>query len=715
MTDRIAKMCEDVLDHDIYPEKTKAEYDRSDLFLPDELLNAKRCAEYVNAQKVTLVGERLFPGLFRYDGSCMGDHFTRMGHKYFDLIRREFYGKPYDNLCTFEWQHSAADYGKVIRTGIDGLLSEIAESKAAHTGDSEAQTFLSALEITANGILRWCEKMSAFCLEESEKQKNAGNTAYAGELEKSAKILQRVPKKPCESFREVIQTVIVVFHFLPDSIGTLDRYAYKYYINDLKNGVITREEAKEYLQELFVDICGYTPCKSAWAGDKGAECHFAIGGRTADGKDGYNELSQLIVESLMELPLNRPEISLRWTSDTPREVLRYCLDCERHDKHKRIAFVNDEPRIRSYMDNLGLSCKDAVSYTMVGCNEPAFQGGMFFGGNTVNIARCLDNTLTKRRADIEKAGSFEEFFTVFREELYRDLTEICAVSDGFNLARAKDNNVTSSLFIDGCIGSARSVTRGGGRLSLSGFECMGLVCVIDSLSIIKQFVFDEKRIPFTELLDALRADWKGYELLRARIFRDGKFFGNGEKLSDDVARLFSGTVYEYFYGKKPVENLYGYRYLLGNLTGYNPHYAWFGKLTGATPDGRAAGEPFMVGIGQSGRRDRNGVTSLLSSVAQWDEHGIWCGPSVTNVMIEGSVVKSDASFDKVVSLVEAYFRAGGLHIQLNYITTKELEDALAHPEEYRSLRVRVSGFSAYFVNLCPDIQKDVVARTAHEM
>ncbi len=159
---------------------------------------------------------------------------------------------------------------------------------------------------------------------------------------------------------------------------------------------------------------------------------------------------------------------------------------------------------------------------------------------------------------------------------------------------------------------------------------------------------------------------------------------------------------------------FGHPLTFGNLTGYHPHFAWHGANTKATPDGRVAGSALLFGGGQSDGRDRDGVTSLLRAVAHMDPTGVMTGNSIFNLSVDERIVSDDESFEKLVALVETYFREGGLHIQLNHVSAEELRAAKANPNAYKSLRVRVSGFSAYFVGLCESIQDNVIARTEHQ-
>lgn len=444
---------------------------------------------------------------------------------------------------------------------------------------------------------------------------------------------------------------------------------------------------------------------------RGGESHFCIGGYLPNGEDGFNELSRLIVESLIELPTYIPQVTLRWTKKTPKEVFKFALDCERKDPHKRIAFQNDEKRMKCYTEICGFPFEKAVGYTTVGCNEPACLGAITGSNSKVNFARSTETLFHKKSEKIINLKSFDEFYSVFLEELFSDLDIAYEYDNKYNRERAKDINYLSSLFFNGCIEKAKSLTQGAGDIVIASPMCMGITNVIDSLIIVKQFVFDEKMITMEELIAALRANWQGYEELRAIILKKGDFFGNDTERSNYVAQKLYQSLYEYLNGKK---NLFGYQWLIGDLMGYNEHHKWFGERMEATPDGRYKGDSLKFGLGQSEGKDRNGLTALLNSVAKADPNAISCGSTVTNLMIDEQLIKNDDNFEKTVDMLETYFKNGGVHFQLTYVSKEDLLNAKVTPEDYKHLRVRVSGFSDYFVKLNENIQNDIIERTTQK-
>ena len=703
MNKRIEELIKKTLKGEMYANSITTTFDREDLFLPRQQKESKRLCEFILNQEPVLTQYSKMTGFFNCDDSIVGDAFRRGGHKNTQEVMSSFYLKNIDNISTMEWQHATADYQKVLDKGIKGIIEEIDESLKINT-ESEQIEFLNALKRVANAFIGWAHKCSEKALELS---KTVEIKEYKENLEALSKALLNVPENKPSSFYEAVLTIYLCFSADPDSIGTLDRYLRPFYENDIKNNIITREEAKEYLQELFLMLQAATSIDSR-SFTRGGESHFCIGGYLQDGTDGFCDLSKLILESLIELPTYIPQVTLRWSEKTPIEAFKFALDCERKDPHKRIAFQNDEKRIKCYTDICGFPFEKAVEYTTVGCNEPVFLGAIAGSNSKVNFAKCIETVFHKKSEKIQNVQSFEEFYEIFLEELYNDLIVAYGYDDKYNRERAKDINYLSSLFFQGAIEKAKSLTQGSGDFAIASPMCIGITNVIDSLIIVKQFVFDEEIFSMKELITALESNWQGYEDLHTLIINKGDFFGNDTDRSNYVAQKLYQSLYEFL---KDKTNLFGYHWLIGDLLGYNIHHKWFGDNTKATPDGRYNGDMLKFGLGQSEGKDRNGLTALLNSIAKLDPNGIGCGSTVTNIMIDEQLIKNDENFGKTVDMLLTYFKNGGVHFQLTYVSREDLINAKVTPENYKNLRVRVTGFSDYFVKLQESIQDDIIKRT----
>ena len=705
MTERIAKLTKHVIEGKMWFEVTETKYDREDLFLPPVKMSAKRVCEYILNQEPVILEENCFAGYLRFDGSVEGDLFSRAGHPNLRLLDWQSYNRPYRNLITFEWQHATGNFNRIMKGGIKSVFAEIAESKEAHKNDKAALEFLETQEDFCKTVIKWAHK----CGDKARKMaETAANPQYAENLRRLAESLYKVPENPAESFYEAVLSMYVCYPFLPDSIGVIDRFLKPYYDRDLEKGIITPEKATEYLQELYLMLQGkISPESDRFY--RGGECHFCVGGYLADGSDGFTDFSRLVVEALLDLPTWVPQISLRWTKKTPTEVLRFMLDCERKDPNKRIAFVNDEPRLKGLTEYTGFSYDDAIEYSMIGCNELSLPGGMVLGFDPINLARSMANLFHEKGEIIENVQSFDEFYNLYEQELFADLREAMEIGGGMQAVRNRDCNIVSNFLLDGPIKNAKSATQGGlDKITALGL-LIGITTVIDSLTVVKQFVFDEKKITMKELISALKNDWQGFEALHLEITKTAKYFGNDEEISNGLAQRFFESIYKWNDGN----NYMGKKLVFGNLIGYNEHDKFFGDATGATPDGRKLGDRISFGIGQTGGRDRKGISALLKSVAQCDPKHLLTGPSVTNVYIDEQLIKNDDNFEKLVWLFETYFKNGGTHFQLTYVSKEDLIAAKETPENYKNLRVRVSGFSDYFNFLNDALQDEIILRTEH--
>ena len=695
MTERIKRLTELTLSGQMLVAPVSTDFDTDD--------EVDKLCKYIKNQEPKLTEYSAFTGNFLFDGSVIGDAFKRGGHKHTAKALEKYYLKPIENLSTMEWQHATADYKKVLEKGIVGIINDINFYLDVYKDEPKKVEFLRSLHKVAQSLIAWADKCSkrvgSFALKVKNKEARL-------RLEKLSAAINRCPRCAPESFYEAVLSIYVCFSADPDSLGTLDRYLTPFYEADIEKGALTREEAKEYLQELFLMIQSCTSKESPHF-TRGGESHFCIGGYLPDGTDGFNQVSELIVEALMELPTYIPQITLRWTKKTPHSVLRYMLDMERRDPHKRIAFTNDEKRIKCYTEICGFPYERAVSYTMVGCNEPAFLGAITGSNSKGNILRCIETLFHKKSEKIKDLKTFDEFYSAFEKELFSDLDKIYYYDDMYNMERAKDVSYVSSLFFNDCIENGKSLTQGGGNTVAASPMLIGMTNLIDSLIVVKQMVFDMGYFTLEELVSALKSNWVGYEDIRQLIRKKCSFFGNDEAVSNQVSKKVYSSLYSHLLGKK---NLFGYPWLIGDLLGYNEHHRWFGENTLATPDGREKGQMLKFGIGQSEGKDRCGLSALLNDIAKMDEHGIGCGSTVTNLTIDKSIIENDESFEKLVYLLEAYFIKGGVHFQLTYVSRDDLIKAKESPYEYRSIRVRVTGFSDYFVNLKPSIQDDIISR-----
>ena len=701
---RIQRLLARALAHDVRPKAVPVKYDAADLSLPEPIRIGKRLKEYISAQPVTLRADEELVGWLTFDRSVENDLFPRRGHKAFQAVAAKYYLKPQDALATFEWQHSSIDYPKLVSGGLVQLRAEIDASKRKWAGNADRLDYLKGMELALDGLETRVANCARECRRQAEAEQNAVRKAKLLEM---AERCSRVPMGPAKTFLDAVQSIYFCYDCLSDSIGRLDQYLAPFYFVDVKNGTLTRAQAEEALQELFIYIDAHTSHGSGNY-DKGGECHMTVGGLTPDGRDGWTAFSQLVVEAALALDLKRPEMSFRWHPGTTRETLRLILDCERKDPNMRIALDGDLPRIEAFTKRFGMPIEKARNYCMTGCNECTFMGGVSLGGCKWNVLRTMDSLFTVRREDVLACRTWPDFQKLFEDQFRREFEQLTMWFDKFNALRAGDCNVLSALFLTGCIANAESPTRGGAACADALVLMIGMPNLVDSLSIVRQFVFEEKRCTMAELAAALAANWEGYEKLRQEIVREGRFFGANDPFTNEVAQFAHLAVARVSEGCR---DRFGNLFDFGNLTGYHDHGAKFGRVTGATPDGRKAGEDMSFGSGPAMNHGTDAATSALLSVARMDPEHVLAGGGIMNLSLPASTVSDDAEFEKTVVLIETYFREGGLHLQLNHVSRETLIDAQKHPEKYPNLRVRVSGYSGYFVRMRKTTQDEIIART----
>lgn len=279
---------------------------------------------------------------------------------------------------------------------------------------------------------------------------------------------------------------------------------------------------------------------------------------------------------------------------TPTAVFRKVLDAERHDRYKRIAVISDETRVPAYINILKRRWRSRSGTQRQDATRPRSREAWITADSTATSCSALTRLFTERRDELTHCGSFDDVFSLFSDSLVKVIDEIIDYQNKFNLMRAKDAEFLSSLFMHGCIESGVSAIRGGTDVISVNLTACGIVNLIDSLTIIDQVVFEEKRTGISTLCDLMNDNW-GDGILREYVLRHGKFFGNNDPLSEGIAQRVTTLIYDILKDRKGV---FGNHFLLGEMDGYWPHSTWFGERTGATPDGRLAGDPFVVGVGQ---------------------------------------------------------------------------------------------------------------------
>jgi pyruvate formate-lyase/glycerol dehydratase family glycyl radical enzyme len=622
---------------------------------------------------------------------------------------------------------------KIYRKGMLDLQVEIdqrlAELDYLHDPEAYAkQEELRAMRIAAGALVRWAERYShearRMASEENEEQRRA-------ELLRIADICEQVPAHAPRDFWEALQYYWFVHLGVTTELNTwdafcpgrLDQHLLQFYEHGLGNGSLTREGAEEMLQCLWVKFNNQPapPKVGVTAAESGTYTDFAqinVGGLRPDGSDGVNEVSYLLLDVIQEMRLLQPSSSIQVSKKNPDRFIKRASKIIRTGFGQPSVFNAD--LIVQELVRMGKSVVDARCGGSSGCVEVGAFGkenynltGYFNLPKVLEIA--LNNGIDPRSGlligletgDPSQFTTFEQLFTAFEQQL-----------NYFIDIKVRGNNVIErlyarympcpflSLLIDDCIARGKDYHEGGARYNTTYIQGVGVGTMADSLSALKYQIYDERTFSMAEFMAALSADFTGNERLRQVLLNRTPKYGNDDDYADELmVRVFNA----YFNAVDGRQNTKGGRYHI-NLLPTTVH-VYFGSITGATPDGRQASTPLSEGVSPVQGADRHGPTAALRSVAKMDHART--GGTLLNQKFTPQVLASEEGLDKLVQLIRGYFRLDGHHIQFNVVDAATLRAAQQNPEQYRSLIVRVAGYSDYFCDLSPTLQDEIIARTEH--
>jgi formate C-acetyltransferase len=614
----------------------------------------------------------------------------------------------------------------VISEGFNGIRERATRQLENYHHDPKRMDFLKAVIMCCDAAVAFANR---FGDEATRLADGETNTNRRDELLKIAENCRWVPASPPRSFYEAIQAlwfsqvVAQISYGMAGTcaLGRVDQYLYPFYKSDMETGRITKEEVLELLEELNIKLTSNVLLLPQ-AGIETASTlgtspePITIGGQTKEGKDATNELSYLIVEASTRLRGVVNNLAIRIHKNTSRDFL--IKACEVFSSTSGQAFYNDETIIPALLND-GYSLDDARDYAIVGCVEPTSSGNTFAttGGHDLKLAGVLEMMLNNGgyrfmsnqglpTGDPINWTSFDDVMDALRKQLEYNVR---MVADAVNL---RDSIYAEefpapyiSSTIEGCIESGKDVTEGGSRYNFSSITARGLGTVADSLAAIKRLVFEEKVITMPELVRLLQTNFKGKEDLRQALINRVPKYGNDEDYVDSIA----GEVVEAFCGEVVKHKSIRGGHFRPSFYSYGTHVL-DGLFIGATPDGRKACEAISNGISPTNNREGKGPTALLKSAAKLNHRMISNGNAL-NLRLHPSTVGNEEGLNNVASLIRTYFDMGGMHVQFNVVSTEMLRDAQKHPEKYKDLVVRVSGYSAFFTDLGRSIQDDIIART----
>jgi len=588
---------------------------------------------------------------------------------------------------------------------------------------------LKAMSICADAIIRFAERHAEKAQEMAQRESDVKRKK---ELEKIAGVCRHVPRHAPRDFWEALQAYWFVHLGVITELNTwdsfspghLDRHLYPFYKKGLEDGTLTREQAKELLQCLWVKFNNHPapPKVGVTAAESGTYADFAaidLGGVKPDGSDGVNEVTYLILDVIEEMKLIQPSSNIQLSKKSPDRFLKRACEIIRQGWGQPSIFNVD--LIVDELIRQGKSVEDARSGGTSGCVETGcFGKEAYILTGYFNLPKVLEIALNNgvdphtglkiglETGDATQFESYEELFDAFKRQL-----------NHFVDLKAKGNNIIERLYAiymptpflsiltDDCIRRGKDYHDGGARYNSTYIMGVGIGTLTDSLAAIKYHVFDEKTMNMKDLLQALKDNFAAQEKTRLMLWNNTPKYGNDDDYADNLLKASFDAFYDAINGRR---NTRGGFYRVNYLS--TTCHVYFGSVTGATADGRRASEPLSEGVSPVQGADRQGPTSVIKSVAKMDQ--VRTGGALLNQKFTPMLLEGDDGLQDLAHLVRSYFKLDGHHIQFNVVSAETLRAAQASPEKYRDLIVRVAGYSDYFCDLTKSLQDEIIARTEHK-
>jgi formate C-acetyltransferase len=629
--------------------------------------------------------------------------------------------------------HTVLD-DKIYKKGFIDFKKDIENSVKSldFSNDPEAskkKEELKAMEICADALIMYAGRHAEKARELAKKEKNPERRK---ELERIVENCARVPAHSPRDFWEALQyywfvhlgVIIELNTWDSFNPGRLDQHLNPFYKKGLKEGTLSRDKAEELLQAFWIKFNNQPapPKVGVTAKESATYTDFALintGGIKPDGSDGVNELSYLILDVVEEMRILQPSSMVQISKKTPDSFLKRALKIIKTGFGQPSIFNTDA--IVQELVRQGKSVEDARNGGTSGCVETgAFGKENYNLTGYFNLTKIFEITLNKgvdprtgkeiglKTGDPSSYKSFGELFEAFKKQL-----------NYFVDIKVKGNNVIEklyaeylpspflSLLIDDCIAKGKDYHDGGARYNTSYIMGVGLGTITDIFASVKYNVFDEKQITMPDLLKALENNFEEDETLRQRFLNKTPKYGNDDDYTDEIMRSIFEAYYDAVSGRP---NTKGGFYEI-NLLPTTVHI-YFGKVVGATADGRKASEPLSEGISPVQGADRKGPTAVFKSASKMDH--LRTGGTLLNQKFTPHLLAGEDGIEKLAHLIRSYFKLNGHHIQLNVVSADMLRDAQKHPEKYRDLVVRVAGYSDYFVDISMDLQEEIIKRTEHK-
>ena len=669
-----------------------------------------------------------------------------------DMIKGSEVGKKIFQTNLYHYGgigHLVMDYDRLLREGFDGMIKR-AEMGLAGLDRSDPEfaakrEFYEAVIICHTAAKKYIQRYEQLARSKAAEESDSERKQ---ELFAMADNCRQIAGGPAESFWQALQ----LFNFATTltqiesnghsiSYGRMDQWLYPYYQKDIAKGCISKEFAQELLEVTFVKMNNPTKVRDGGTAKVrqgrgfGGEC-LTIGGADKDGNDLTNDLTMMMLDASVHTRMMCPWLLVRMHDKTPYELKVKTVECIRAGYgHPKI--FNDAPTIKAFQKK-GVSKEEAADYAIVGCVEPTIPGKEYgwhdaayintakFMEMVLNGGRCLDCSSSCARwakcgalgkhlgpdtGNLADYKDMDELLDSVKKQFSYWLDQMCASLNVIDRAHRERKPLPYvSAFFEDCLDRGVDISAGGAKYNGIGPQALGVATCSDSLAAIKQLVFDEKKYTGAELLQAIKDNWEGHEVLHALINSSRvHHYGNDDDYADELFKFIFECYCSTLIGRPTIRGGQfnpGVYSVSGNVA--------MGLGTNASLDGRKKGEAISDNMGpvhtMMGSHDIKGPTALANSVGKVD-HSMAPNGTLLNVKFPENAVSGQEGRDNLISFVDAYLANEPMHIQFNIMSSETMRAAQRTPDEYRDMLVRVAGYSAYFVELGEALQNDLIQRT----
>jgi formate C-acetyltransferase len=630
--------------------------------------------------------------------------------------------------------HTSLD-GKIYRKGMLDFKKEIAANLDSldYINDPEATDKAEqwkAMDISCDAVIVFAERHAELAEKLASSESNSERVA---ELKKIAEVCRWVPANAPRNLWEAIQmywfvhlgTITELNGWDAMNPGHFDQHLAPFYYKEIAEGTLTRDKAKELISCFWIKVNNHPapPKVGITARESGTYNDFTninIGGIKGDGTDGTSEVSYIMLEVIEELHILQPGNSVHISAKTPDKFLHAAAHVIRQGHGYPSVFNPDIYTLELLRQ--GKSLQDAREGGCSGCIEVgAFGKEAYLLTGYLNVPKILEVTLNNGinpvsgkmvgilTGDAQNFKSYDELYNAFLKQLQYVVDQKMRVSNYIDRMFAKYAPAPFlSVVIEDCISNGKDYYDGGPRYNTSYIQCCGLGTVTDSLATLKKHVYEDKTFSMERVLNAVLRNFEGEELLRQTIINRTPFFGNDDDYTDTIAVKVYDDLVDTIDGKPNIKP--GGKYHLNMLS--TTCHVYFGKVMGATPNGRLAGKSISDGTSPSHGADTHGPSAVVKSLTKLDH--VKSGGTLLNQRFLPSLMRKEEDIKKLGHLIRSYFTLGGHHIQFNIVDTATLLAAQACPEDYKDLLVRMAGYSDYFNDMNADLQQEVIERTEND-